>query len=440
MARLLIRPVRRIALASLACLVCIVSATNARAQEAETTSAEGPDTLPQDGEPSRQESWPAGSEQSAATPPNSTSSSGVNSAAARPDGDSAEPGPQPFAAPEGSRAGTSGRTAAITPGLEAFARYGATIRETAADPAWDHAFDVPRVHASLTGRYEGVEARVLLEAVRSTAQGALVGVATDSILLRLREARVGYHALDDALDVQLGIIPTLTIPALESAWGLRVVAPTPLEESALAVPADLGARVTLTLPARLGWVGLAGTSGEGYASRELNRGKNTEFAAEIHPLATAVPVLAPLAVLVSGVWGSQGVGSTRAHRLTAGLLWRGDFREGARVDAPVSAGIAVTSAWGVEDVAAREALLLEAFARAEMAARVLVGVRVVHFLRDRRIDADRLTTALLSVGYRVAAPLEIHLALTRDVPASAARAALPGSDRWDLALNARALF
>jgi hypothetical protein len=348
--------------------------------------------------------------------------------------------PQPYSPPDGSRAGTTSRAAAITPGLEVFARYGATFRETSADPAWDHAFDVPRVHASLTGRYEGVEARVLLEGVRSTAQGALVGVATDSILLRLREARIGYHALDDALEVQLGIVPLLTIPALESAWGLRVVAPTPLEESALAVPADLGARVTLTLPARLGWVGLAGTSGEGYASRELNRGKNTEFAAELHPLASVAPALAPLALLVSGVWGSQGVGSTRAHRLTAGLLWRGDFREGARSDAPLAAGVAVTSAWGVEDVAAREALLIEAFARTELFARVLVAVRFVHFLRDRRVDADRTTTALLSVGVRVAAPLELHLALTRDVPASAARAALPGSDRWDLALNARALF
>lgn len=348
-----------------------------------------------------------------------------------------EASPQRFEAPSGTSAGSSAHTVALTPGLEAFARYAFTARETADARSWDHAFDVPRVHAALSARYDGATARVVLEGVRSTASGALVGVATDSVLLRLREASVGYRALDDALDLQLGLVPLLTIPALEGAWGLRAVAPTPLEESNLAAPADLGARVTLRLPARLGWVGGTVSSGEGYTSRELNRGKNTEVAAELHALAPVAPSLGPLALFVSGVYGSQGVASSRAHRVTAGLLWRGDFRESERTDAAFSAGAVVTLAWGVDDVASREAVLWEFFARGEPVRRLLLGARLVHLVRERSVGDDRVTTLVGTVGYRVAKPLELYLALTRAIPTSAARAALPGSDLWDLALTAR---
>ena len=357
--------------------------------------------------------------------------------AAPPNEHEPEASPQRFEAPSGAPAGSSAHTVALTPGLEVFARYALTARETADGRTWDHAFDVPRVHAALSARYDGATARVVLEGVRSTTSGALVGVATDSVLLRLREASVGYRAFDDALDLQLGLVPLLTIPALEGAWGLRAIASTPLEESNLAAPADLGARATLRLPARLGWVGGTVSSGEGYTSRELNRGKNTEVAAELHALAPVAPALGPLALFVSGVYGSQGVASSRAHRVTAGLLWRGDFRETGRTDAAFSAGALVTLAWGVDDVGAREALLWELFARGEPVRRLLLGARLVHLVRERSAPDDRVTTLIGTVGYRLAKPLELYLALTRAIPTSAARAALPGSDLWDLALTAR---
>lgn len=348
-----------------------------------------------------------------------------------------EPGdtqPAPVSPPAASRAATTTSADTVAAGVELFARYGYARRETATGHVWDHGFDVPRVHAALAADHEDASARLVLEAVRSTAEGALIGVATDSLLLRLREARLGFRALDGALEVQLGVVPQLTIPALESVWGLRAVAPTPLETSGLASPADLGARATVTLPRGLGWAGVVASSGEGYTARELNRGKNTEAAIELHPLAASG--LAPLALFASGVWGSQGVASTRAHRLTAGLLWRAPRGTSVGVDA----GLVATAAWGVDDAPDREALLLEAFARVAPTPRWILGARLVHHQRDRRELADSLTTVVLGAGARLAATLEVHVAATWETPASEARAALPGSDRFDLALTARACY
>ena len=69
--------------------------------------------------------------------------------------------------------------------------------------------------------------------------------------------------------------------------------------------------------------------------------------------------------------------------------------------------------------------------------RLLLGARLVHLVRERSAPDDRVTTLIGTVGYRLAKPLELYLALTRAIPTSAARAALPGSDLWDLALTAR---
>jgi hypothetical protein len=333
-----------------------------------------------------------------------------------------EDSPPALAPAVGSAAATTQEADSLRSGLELFARYGVARRDTSAGAAWDHAFDVTRVHAALAAESGDVSGRLVLEAVRSATDGALVGVATDSLLLRLREAHAGLRAFDGALALALGVVPQLTIPALESVWGLRVVAPTPLEASGLATPADLGARATLTLPRGLGWAGVVASSGEGYTARELNRGKNTEVAVELHPLPASA--LAPLALFASGVWGSQGVASTRAHRLTGGLLWR----PSVGADAGLHAGLVATAAFGVDDAPDREALLFEAFARFEPSPWALLGARLVHHLRDRRAPADSLTTLVLTGGARLAPPLSLHLAASWDLPASEARAALPGSD------------
>jgi hypothetical protein len=345
-----------------------------------------------------------------------------------------------YAPPPGTTAGAVALGRGVHAGLEVFGRYGVTLRDTSDGADWFHAFDVPRVHAAIEGQLEDARGRVVVEAVRSAAEGALIGVAGDSLVLRLREAWAGYSLLDRALEVRIGVIPLLTVPAVESTWGLRAVTPVPLEETGLAAPADLGARATVTLPARLGWVGVAGFAGDGYTSRELNRGKSTEAALELHPLAPVADALAPLALFVSGVHGSQGVRSVRTHRLTAGLLWRPAGGPPRDAGARLAAGLLATFAFGLDDDAAREATLLEAFVRAEPVDRLLLGARLSHFVRATDVPGDRLTSVVVTAGYRLAEPLTVLLAVTRGLPASRARAALPGSDLWDVGVVGRIAY
>jgi hypothetical protein len=318
----------------------------------------------------------------------------------------------------------------VRAGLEVFAQY--AFRNTGAPDgsrSWFHAFDLPRAHASISGENDLFSARLLLEGVRSTEDGALVGVARDSIVLRLREAW-GQVAPWPWLEVRGGLVPTLTMNELDGTWMLRVIAPSGLESAGLASPADLGLTLRAQLPARYGWAGVGAYNGEGYASRELNRGKNLEAAAVVHPLPDGAAL--PLGVFVSYVLGSRGAELARANRLTAALLWQGDRMRG---------GVSFTYAWGVELTSDQRAAVGDAFVRVEPVERLLVGLRGSLWVRDTQAPAaDQILTVHGSVGWRFADPFELHTAVTRSSPTSAAHAASPGAEHWEARLAARVVF
>ncbi|MBX3227260.1 MAG: hypothetical protein KIT84_35010 [Labilithrix sp.] len=336
-----------------------------------------------------------------------------------------DPAPLGRAAPPteaGSRA-----VGPLKAGLEVFAQY---MYRSVAGGSWFHVFDVPRVHGAVEGEYEHARGRVVVEAVRSAAEGALVGVAGDSLVLRVREAWASYRPVVP-LEVSAGVIPTLTVPDLDGTWMMRVVAPSGLESSALMTPADLGAKARVELPAGYGWVATAFTNGDGYTSRELNRGKTTEVAAEGHPLAN-VRALRPLAFLASYVGGSTGTSLARANRVTGGALWQGER---------IRAGVYATHAWGVAQLGTQRAILASAFVRLEPIPRLLLAARADHWIRNTGAEqADRITTLWLAAGYRVALPIEVFLAADRALPTARAASEVPGSDAWQLRVIGRVVF
>lgn len=323
-------------------------------------------------------------------------------------------------------AGTTGLHVQL--GLEAFVAYDLRISPTPAGSQWFHEFQIPRAHVSFTGLYGPVRARVVLEAVRSSSEGALLGVAGDSFVMRLREASAGYR-LGKWLALDAGVVPTLTLPELDGTFALRAVAAAPLESTGLGSPADLGVTARFDLPAGYGFLAAGAYNGEGYNNRELNRGKNLEGAFELHPAPGGAA--RPLAFFASFVNGSTGTGSARALRLTTAVLWQGRR---------VRAGADFVYAWGVGERGDQRSYLVDGFVRVEPIDRLLLGARAFHWMRDAQVTGDRVTEVTGAAGYRIADPLEAFLSVTRTLPEAKAAAALPGLDRWDARIIARVVF
>jgi len=334
-------------------------------------------------------------------------------------------GPEGQAAPP-TAAGTTG-SGAVTPGLEVFAQY--SLRRTTTldgQSPWFHLFDVPRVHGAITGEFGPVKGRVVLEAVRSAGEGALIGVAGDSLVLRLREAWAGYR-YKEWFSAAMGVVPTLTVPELEGTWRLRVVGPAPLEQTGMAAPADLGLTGRFNFPKNYGYIAAGVFNGEGYTRRELNRGKNVEIAASVHPVPGGAA--RPFGIFGSYVIGSSGTGAARSDRLTASLLWQG---------IRVRAGAGMTYAWGLNDDGTRRSVLFDAFCRIEPVNRLLLGLRGSFWNRNLEgSEPDTLLNVTGSVGYRWAGPFETHAVVTKQAPSVVAQSALAGSDFWEFRLVSR---
>jgi hypothetical protein len=331
------------------------------------------------------------------------------------------------AAGPATSAGSTGL--AVRPGLEIIADYDLHIDRAAGAYTFDHAFELQRGHASLDAAYGPASARLVLEAVRSASEGALLGVAGDSLVFRVREASIGLHPWT-WLDLEGGVIPTLTIPELDGTFALRAVAATPLESTGLDAPADLGASARVVFPRGYGFVSVAATNGEGYTGRELNRGKNVEAAAELHPFAAA-RIARPLALFASGSLGSSGTGSARADRVTAALLWQG---------LRIRAGAAFTYAIGAGEDGDQRGWLLDGFARTEPIDRFILGVRAFWWARDLRVSGDSVGAFTAAAGYRVVTPLEGFVSVTRTFPEATAATALPNVDAWDLRVTGHVVF
>ncbi len=327
-------------------------------------------------------------------------------------------------------AGTTPFAFYVHPGLEVFAQYALTLTyPSSGSSSWFHEFEVPRVHGSLDGAYGPVRARILLEGVQSASDGSLVGVGGDSVVVRVREAYAAWAPVK-GLEASLGVVPTLTIGELDGTWLSRVIAPSEIENAGLASPADLGGTLRYTLPSSYGWVAVGVYNGEGYTSPELNNGKSVEVAGEIHPFPSTAVV--PLAAFVSYVGGTEGTDNARSNRLTGGLLWQG---------ARVRAGATYTYAWGVGDDAVQNSTVTDVFVRVEPIHRLLLSARLAYWVRDTSANpTDAITTIWGAAGWRIADPLEFHLAVTRALPTQATNSELAGSDFLELRAVTRVVF
>ena len=364
-------------------------------------------------------------------------------AAASAHADAPAPTPTPDLLPPAGKAapatvaGTSKLPVDIKPGLELIAQYiYRTTYDQAGGSQWFHDIELVRGHASIDGTYRFSRARMVLEAVRSESEGALIGVAGDSLVLRIREAWVGFHYPEKETDgwrteMRAGVVPTLTIPELEGTWMLRAVTPVPLESTGLLAPADLGGTISLGLPRGYGHVDAGVYDGEGYTNQELNRGKNLELAATVHPLAYFKRAQ-PLAVFGSFVLGSSGTGLAQSNRATGGLLWQGRR---------VRVGTSFSYAWGYGDDGDQTGWLWDVFARVEPIDRLIFGARAFYWMRDTRAPSeDSVAYVVGAAGYRVFDPLEIFGAVDRTLPTTVAETALPGSNAWSLRLIAHVVF
>jgi len=344
--------------------------------------------------------------------------------------------PEGVAAPP-TAAGTTKLPLDIRPGVEIIAQY---IYRTTFDQTgksdWFHDIELVRGHASIEGGYRFSKARMVLEAVRSASEGALIGVAGDSLVFRVREAWVGFHYPEHETqswrtEMRAGVVPTLTIPELEGTWMLRAVTPVPLETTGLLAPADLGGTIQLGFPKGFGHVDVGVFDGEGYTNQELNRGKNLELAATVHPFAL-VPRMRPLALFGSLVLGSSGTGLAQSNRATAGLLWQGRR---------VRAGTTFTYAWGLADDGTKQGYLFDVFARVEPIDRLIFGARAFYWRRDIAAPSeDSIAYVVGSAGYRIFDPLEVFVAVDRTLPTTLAETALPGSNNFDLRVIAHVAF
>ncbi len=329
-----------------------------------------------------------------------------------------------------TEAGTTPQSLWVHPGMEVFAQYALTSTYgSQAGSTWFHDLELPRAHFSLDGGEGPVRARVLFEVVQSAAYGSLIGVGGNSILYRIREAYAAWTPFH-GFEIEAGVVPTFTIAELDGTWMLDAITASMLETTGLASPADMGATVRYNFPSKYGWIAMGAFNGEGYTSPELNRGESGELALELHPLPHGA--LRPLALFGSYVAGATGVDPARSNRATGGLLWQGRMFRG---------GLSYTYAWGVADNAALESTITEAFVRVEPVDRLLLGARATYWLRNTSATStDAITTVWGSVGWRIAEPLEVHLAVTRALPTSLTQNELAGSNYLELRTIASVVF
>lgn len=295
--------------------------------------------------------------------------------------------------------------------------------------AWDHQLRLERAHLGLLAESGAVHGRVLLESVSSTSNGALLGVAGSSVVMRVREAFAGVDTqLLWPLEIAVGIVPSLVIRTLDGVMDLRVLGASTTERLGFMLAADIGARARLSLPENLGLIEVSFTNGEGYTGSEQNRGKNTHVSCSLTPLRSLG--FGEAILLAAYTDGSSGAGSTRADRALMALGW-----ESERLSALASA----TYAWGVANNSQRTAWLVEGGVRFEPYRNLLTAVRVDYIRADASVKQSTAFNGTAALGYRFA-PVEVFVAAHRSWLGDAAQSAMFGSENFSSSVTVRARF
>jgi len=202
------------------------------------------------------------------------------------------------------------------------------------------------------GPYLGSELR--LETIRSAENGGELGIAGDSIVVRIKRAQVfgdyDIAGAPESLSVHgaLGITPDPWITALETDYPLRPLSATASERVLGWPTSDLAGLGRVTYgPVRLS---VSFGNGEGLDYPERNNGKTTTGVIEAVPLNTPDARLRIAAVARDG---SVGPARMRDRR----------FGGGATLWTPlVGAGLEAVQAYGIADRGDLEALALSGWA------------------------------------------------------------------------------
>ncbi len=160
-----------------------------------------------------------------------------------------------------------------------------------------------------------------LEAIRSTTPQSGFGVDGDSLVLRVKRARVfgQWHIARATLQAEVGLVADPWMQGLDADPGLRPLLPSVSERDLYQWSSDLGAVVSGQLgPVR---ATLAVVNGEGRNFAERNTGKNTTGMIDATlPLGKIAQQPARLWLAAMGRDGSYGPGAARDHRFGAASM------------------------------------------------------------------------------------------------------------------------
>ncbi len=263
-------------------------------------------------------------------------------------------------------------------------------------------------------------AELRLEAIRSAVDGGALGIDGDSMVVRIRYARVMARATlgPVALDGSLGFVPDPWIRALEDGYTLKPLSRTGTERLLGWPPSDLAALVRGTVgPARLS---VAIGNGEGQRYPERNTGKTTTAVVEVVGLATK-DVRVSFAAVVRD--GSVGVARVRDRRAGGG----------ATVVTPwVRGGAEAVKAWGIGDRGDAEGIVLGGWAEGRVVTNVFVAARAASlgFSAGGRLSTFGGALAVQPWCDRTGGHLRLWLAVDR-ITSSGSGMPLPGADAGD---------
>lgn len=263
-------------------------------------------------------------------------------------------------------------------------------------------------------------AELRLEAIRSAVDGGALGIDGDSMVARIRYARVMAQAAlgPVALDGSLGFVPDPWIRALEEGYPLKPLSRTGTERLLGWPTSDLAALVRGTVgPARLS---IAVGNGEGQRYPERNTGKTTTAVAEVVALHTQDVRVSVAAVVRDG---SIGVARVRDRRAGGG----------ATVVTPwVRGGVEAVKAWGIGDRGDAEGLVVGGWAEGRVVNNLFVAARAASlgFSADGRLSTFGGAVAVEPWRDGSGGRLRLWLAVDR-VTSSGSGMPVPGADAGD---------